>query len=122
MAGSYEAFAERELKERQEFRYPPFVRLIQVTIQHKEDKTAAAAAAWVAASVRDKLGAERVSGPTLPVVPRVRNYYQQVILIKMEKNNELLVHAKQLLGHIKEQLGNRQGWSRSKMVIDVDPI
>lgn len=121
MAGSYEAFAERELKERQEFRYPPFVRLIQVTIQHKEDKTAAAAAGWVAASVRDKLGAERVSGPTLPVVPRVRNYYQQVILIKMEKNNDLLVHAKQLLGHIKEQLTVRQGWSQVKMVIDVDP-
>lgn len=122
LKGSYQLFVERELRERQEFRYPPYLRLIHLTIQHKDDKITAAAAAWLAASLRDKLGPVRVLGPVLPAIPRIRNYYQQHIMLKLEKNNEVIANSKLLIKYLNEVLAGKKGWSQVRVVIDVDPV
>ncbi|MBK6994993.1 MAG: hypothetical protein IPH31_08700 [Lewinellaceae bacterium] len=40
-------FVERELKERKEFKYPPFYRLIHLELRHKEPKVVNEAAAFM---------------------------------------------------------------------------
>jgi primosomal protein N' (replication factor Y) len=122
LKGNYQLFVERELRERQEFRYPPYLRLIHLTIQHKDDKVTAAAAAWLAASLRDKLGPVRVLGPVLPSIPRIRNYYQQHIMMKLEKNTEVIANSKLLIKYLNEVLVGKKGWSQVRVVIDVDPV
>lgn len=122
LKGDYTLFVERELRERQEFKYPPYLRLIHVTVQHKDDKITAAAAAWLAASLRDKLGPARVLGPVLPAIPRIRNYFQQHIMLKLEKNTDIIVNSKRLIKHMNEVLVGKKGWSQVRVVIDVDPV
>jgi primosomal protein N' (replication factor Y) len=121
LENSFNQFVERELKERREFNYPPFFRLIQVTVLHKDDKITAAAA-WLAANLRSKLGPDRVLGPVLPATARLRNLYQQHILLKLEKNIQLIQDAKGLIQFLEQQLVGKSGWGQVRLVVDVDPI
>lgn len=122
LEGAFGQFVQRELKERSEFHYPPFYRLIQLTVLHKDDKIAAAAAAWMAANLRSKLGLERVLGPVLPATARLRNLYQQHILLKLEKNLSLIADSKKRIQFLEQQLLSKPGWAQVRLIIDVDPI
>jgi primosomal protein N' (replication factor Y) (superfamily II helicase) len=118
----FQSFMQRELAERQEFRYPPFMRLIQISLQHKDEKVVAAAAAFFTAALRDRMGPERVLGPTLPHVPRVRSYYGQQTLLKLEKDPALIRKAKQLIRQVIETTVGKKGWSQVRIAVDVDPM
>lgn len=120
--GDFQRFMNRELEERKTFNYPPFVRLIHLSVQHKDDKITAASAAFLAARLRGKLGPERVLGPVLPVVARIRNYFGQNIMMKLEKNNAMLTGTKQLIKIAVEELVGKPGWSQVRVVVDVDPV
>jgi primosomal protein N' (replication factor Y) (superfamily II helicase) len=122
LRGDYPAFLQRELAERQAFRYPPFARLIQVQLQHKDEKIAAAAASYFAATLRAKLGPDRVLGPVQPHVPRIRNLYGQNILLKLEKNPGILHEAKQLIRHTTQITLGKPGWTQVRIAVDVDPV
>ncbi len=117
----FQRFMERELEERKTFNYPPFSRLIHVNIQHKDDKITAAAAAYLAAILRDKLGPTRVLGPVIPPVGRIRNYYHQNIMLKLEKTGSMVAQTKQLLRRANEAIVGKPGWSQVRVAIDVDP-
>ncbi|HND88249.1 MAG TPA: primosomal protein N', partial [Saprospiraceae bacterium] len=120
LRSDFRGFAARELRERQEFRYPPFYRLIHLELRHKDPKVVNEAAAFFARALRAKLG-ERVLGPVLPNVPRVRSYFGQDILLKLEKSAPLLADAKGLIKHTTEALLGRPGWSQTVVAVDVDP-
>jgi primosomal protein N' (replication factor Y) (superfamily II helicase) len=120
-SNDFESFIKRELEERKAFKYPPFYRLIHLTLRHKEENTAREAAEWVAKALRSKLG-ERVLGPVQPAVPRVRGLYAQEILLKLEKNADLIARTKQLLKYTQVQLNARKGMGQVIFSIDVDPM
>jgi primosomal protein N' (replication factor Y) (superfamily II helicase) len=120
LQGDYHAFATRELQERETFKFPPFTRLIHVSLRHKDPKTVQAAATFFAKALRAKMG-ERVMGPVIPNVARVRNFFGQEILLKLEKSNQILVGAKNLIKHVTEEMAGQPGFSQVTVAIDVDP-
>ena len=122
LKGDFDTYVQRELDERKTFNYPPFVRLIQVHLQHKDEKIAAAAAAFFTALLRDKLGPVRILGPVVPSIPRVRNLFGQNTMIKMEKDPNLLAQAKQWILYAAEMTTAKKGWSQVRINIDVDPV
>ncbi len=119
--GDFRGFAERELKERQEFKYPPFYRLIAVQLRHKDAQTVHVAAAEFGKMLRKTLG-ERVLGPVIPSIARVRGYYTQDILLKLEKSAPLLKDAKALIRYSTEILIGKPGMGQVQVVTDVDPM
>ncbi|MEZ4925181.1 MAG: primosomal protein N' [Saprospiraceae bacterium] len=121
LKGDYKAFAERELKERFEFKYPPFYRLIQISIRHKDPEKVKIAAAFFGRTLREKLG-ERVLGPVIPNIARVRSYFGQDILVKLEKSTSVISAAKNLIKHTSELAIGKTGFSQLIVVIDVDPM
>ena len=121
LRGDFLGFAERELKERQEFKYPPFYRLIHLELRHKEPKTVNEAAAFFGKTLRAKLG-DRVLGPVLPNIPRVRSYFGQEIMLKLEKSAPLLADAKAMIRHTTEIMLGKAGWGRVQVSVDVDPV
>jgi primosomal protein N' (replication factor Y) len=121
LRGDYEGFAERELKERAAFKYPPFYRLIHIQLRHKDLKVAQEAAQWLGKALRYKLG-ERVLGPTMPAVPRIRGYFGQEMLLKLEKSAPLLANTKHLIRQSTEGLLGQSGFSQVSVEVDVDPI
>lgn len=80
----YPAMYHFQLAEREDFRYPPFYRLICVYLKHHREEEVEQAAQWMAAQLGKMLGAERVLGPDKPVVPRVQNLYIRKLVLKFE--------------------------------------
>ena len=118
--GDFLGFVDRELKERLEFKYPPFHRLINLELRHKEPKVVNEAAAFYAKALRAKLG-DRVLGPVIPNIARIRNYFGQNIMLKLEKSAPLLVGTKALIRHTTEIMLGRPGLSQVQVAVDVDP-
>ncbi len=121
LRGDFLGFAERELKERQEFKYPPYYRLIHLELRHKEPKVVNEAAFFFGKMLRAKLG-DRVLGPVLPNIPRVRSYFGQEIMLKLEKSAPLLADAKAMIRHTTEIMLGKPGWSQVQVSVDVDPV
>jgi primosomal protein N' (replication factor Y) (superfamily II helicase) len=121
LQGDFLGFAARELRERHEFRYPPYQRLIHISLRHKDPKIVQSAAAIFGKMLRQKLG-ERVLGPVIPHIARIRNQYGQDILLKLEKNMDLIHSTKQLIRHSTELLIGRPGMGQVSITVDVDPM
>jgi primosomal protein N' (replication factor Y) len=117
----FDTFVKRELAERQEFHYPPYYRLIHLELRHKDPQTVNAAAAWFAAALREKLG-ERVLGPVIPNIARVRGAFGQDIMLKLEKKADILNGSKQLIRQITELMNGKPGFSQVVVSVDVDPM
>ena len=120
MSGDFFSFLQRELHERREFHYPPYYRLIHLTLRHKEERTVHQAAAFFGKLLKEKLG-DRVLGPVLPHVARVRGYYTQEILLKLEKSAPLLTDAKGMIRHFNEVMLGQPGFGLVQVAVDVDP-
>ena len=110
----------RESAERQRFLYPPYFRLINITIKHKDAKVVAEVAQSLAKRLKVKVG-NRVIGPSVPGIARLRGLYIQNVLIKMEKKSQVIKTIKSL---IKEQISEMRqaGLAKSvRFILDIDP-
>lgn len=114
------AFFTRESKERNEFTYPPYCRLIKITLKHRKPQLLNEAAKVFSKHLKARLGYQ-VIGPAIPSIPRVRGYFILDFLIKLEKNNQQNASIKR---HILENIAltkSHQGFSTVRFNIDVDP-
>jgi primosomal protein N' (replication factor Y) len=84
VANDYTGFYRYETAEREKYGYPPFTRLIEIRLRHRDEKELTHLAASYTKMLKAAFG-KRVFGPLIPPVGRVRNYYIQHILLKMEK-------------------------------------
>lgn len=79
----YESMYRRQIAERQTFKYPPFYRMIRLSLKHKDYQVLNEAADYLAGLLRERLGG-RVIGPEYPLVARIKNYFIKNIIIKFE--------------------------------------
>ncbi|MEA5425583.1 replication restart helicase PriA [Arcicella lustrica] len=108
-----------EIKEREDFQYPPFTRIIKITLRHIDQPNAEKAAQALAQKLIEKLGTPRVLGPEKPLVERVRNQYLFEIMIKLEKT----INLKGAKAFIAEQVQNielSKDFKGVGIVVDVD--
>lgn len=114
------AMARCQLAERRDFFYPPYARLTYLTLRHRDRPTVVRAASQLAASLRAKLGAQRVLGPIAPAIDRIRGEYLMQLMLKIEprssraRANELLQQALMALLEAKE-------YATLHVKVDVDP-
>lgn len=120
LKNDFESFIKREMRERHDFLYPPFYRLIQIQLKHKKNEVLAEAAQFFAERLRTKLG-DRVLGPAVPGVSRVRTYYLIDIVIKLGLNSKGLIYTKELVREINEELKLKKGMGSTRVLVNVDP-
>jgi primosomal protein N' (replication factor Y) len=89
------SFFENEIIERSNFFYPPFYKIIELTVKHKDENILHNASNKLASELR-KIFKERILGPEYPVVKRIYNYYLKKITIKIERE----ANDKQVKEHI----------------------
>ncbi|HWV29318.1 MAG TPA: primosomal protein N' [Dyadobacter sp.] len=116
----YEGMYETEIAERERFSYPPFTRLIKVTVKHIDEGTAARAAKVLAEKLTSHLGASRVLGPQPPLVERVRNQFLFDILIKLEREKINFKAAKSFIQEKVIDTLTDKTLKSIQVVIDVD--
>lgn len=118
--GNYDQFAKRELAERKEFNFPPYVRLIKITVRHRDPHKSYEACEYMVRSLVEHLGG-RVHGPLQPSVARVRNKYINEILLKLEKDAKVIAQTKQMIKHLIIQVKKKPGLSTTSIQANVDP-
>ncbi|MBK6902647.1 MAG: primosomal protein N' [Saprospirales bacterium] len=121
LAGDYKEFYRREIEERQEFQYPPFFRLIKITLKHQNPETVNRAALHLGHWLKDRLE-KRVIGPAMPYVSRVRGQYLLDILIKLERNTPLINQTKDWVMEGVLEMRKLEGCSGVRANVDVDPV
>ncbi len=91
----YNTMVEQQHREREEFKYPPTVRLIKITLKDKDFNKLNEAAQWLADSLRNVLR-HPVLGPEYPPVARIRRMYLKHILIKIPLHQSLSATKKSI--------------------------
>ncbi|MFQ3577026.1 MAG: primosomal protein N' [Cytophagales bacterium] len=114
-------FVEYELEERRKFFYPPFSRLIQITIQNKDKEITALTARHFYKLCSQTLGIERLKGPEFPIVDKIRDFYRMIILVKLEKKGIDLNKTKAFLKNSAEETLALPEYRKSYIEFDVDP-
>lgn len=115
----YKGFYESEVIERKNFFYPPYYKLIEFTLKHKDEYVVEKGAADLAGSLRDVFK-ERVVGPEFPVVRRIQNLYLKQIKLKLERD----VSDKKIKERIQQLLDEFYSVPLNKsirIIVDVDP-
>ena len=116
----YQGMYKSELVERKNFNYPPFVRLITISIKHKNIEISNKASFLLAENLKKVFG-KRVLGPEAPIVGRIQNLYIKNILLKVEKQSSFQRAKERLNAEIENLLGT-ENFKSVQIIIDVDPV
>jgi primosomal protein N' (replication factor Y) (superfamily II helicase) len=120
VAHDFLSFFKREIAERKNFIYPPYYRLIAVSLKHKKPDVLKDAARIFTKILKEKLGS-RVNGPAVPQVERVNTYYILDYLIKIEKEVDKIKITKEIIALATHEMQNTEGYSNVRVSVDVDP-
>jgi primosomal protein N' (replication factor Y) len=91
----YLGMFEEQLHERYLFQYPPYFRLVKITLRHKDFEKLRDAANWLNQMIRAQLPIP-ILGPEEPAINRIRNLYIREIIVK--------IPADQSVGNVKNKL------------------
>ena len=118
-AHDYPAFYKTEVDERRAFNYPPFTRIIDIYIKHKDSAEASRLADIYASRLRQLFG-NRVSGPQEPMVARVKLMYIRKIMLKIEVEASM-TKVKDILRNLYIEIASSPLTRGLKLYYDVDP-
>ncbi len=113
------SFYNNEISERQEFMYPPFVKLIKIEVRHNLENIAQKAAQTLVLALQQKQDCV-VLGPIYPYIKRVQNKYNLQILIKLKRSNHLH-EDKMFVKKILNIMSKDTDIKSVQYVVDVDP-
>jgi primosomal protein N' (replication factor Y) len=116
------AFYESQLEDRRTHGYPPFSRLIEVTVKHTDKATCRTAAQELFDRVRQTLTTVRVLGPGEPMIGKVRNQYLMNLLIKIPRSGVALDELKHQLEVIIASMLQSKTFKNLRIIPDVDPV
>jgi len=117
---NYISMYKSQILERRNFKYPPFYRLINLSLKHKDARILNEASRELAIILRETLG-KRILGPEYPLVSRIKNLYIKNILIKLEKDENLQNHKTNIL-KILDRFRGDTAFKSIRISIDVDPV
>jgi primosomal protein N' (replication factor Y) len=115
---NYEAMFREQLQERSKYKYPPYFRLIKITLKHKEYLKVDTGINWLFQALQGVFG-ENVLGPSTPSVSRIRNQYIKNLVIKIPPTQSLSATKKQVQ-KIKDTFEAVKEFRPIRFVIDVD--
>jgi primosomal protein N' (replication factor Y) len=119
MEHDFKGFYETEIQERKLFFYPPYYKMIHLTLRNTDERKLNAAAQ----NLTDKLRLvfkERVVGPEFPVIKRIQNFFIKEIKIKIEKDasdRKVKEKIQEMIDLFYAEADNKS----SRLSIDVDP-
>jgi primosomal protein N' (replication factor Y) len=108
-----------QLEERKKFQYPPFYRLLEITLKHRDREVLDKAADFLLRRLKQAI-ADTILGPEYPLVSRIQNLNLKTLLVKIGKGRPLPMVKKGILFAINE-LTEHPMFRTVTVVIDVDP-
>ena len=115
---NYTEMYKEQLQERYQYKYPPYYRLIKITLKHRDYNKVDSGVNWLFKALYSSFG-EHVLGPTAPAVARIRNQYIKNIIIKIPPKQGL-VHTKSQITKIRNTFEAVADFRPIRFIIDVD--
>jgi primosomal protein N' (replication factor Y) len=108
-----------QLNQRFTFEYPPYSRLIKLTLKHKNLNILQKSSIWLADTLKNKF-INQLLGPESPIVSRVNNQFIKNILIKVPVNTNLN-NSKRYISKVLKSFSSISNFRNIDILIDVDP-
>lgn len=119
MEHDYVGFYNSEIMERKNYFYPPYYKIVELTLKHKDENKLNLAANELATSMKS-LFKERVLGPEYPVVRRIHNMYLKRITLKIERSandKKVKLRLQEMIDQFYASPANKS----VRVVVNVDP-
>lgn len=116
----YEAMYAEQIMQREMFRYPPFHRIISLTLKHRESSRLETASRTLQGRLQQVFG-QRCSMVIVPAITRVQNLYVRELVLKIEAGASYQKAKEMLLQEIRyvQSLDQCKG---TIVIPDVDPM
>lgn len=117
----YQGLLKDQLEEREAFVYPPFVRLIDIYIKHRNEETAAHAAQFFARQLATFFSPTELLGPDRPFVARIQLQHIRKILLKLRPAFSSSSIRRTLLA-VRQLTLSQPAFKSCNIFFDVDPL
>lgn len=115
---NYTEMYKEQMQERWQYKYPPYFRVIKITLKHKDYTKVDTGVNWLFKALHSSFG-ENVLGPTAPAVSRIRNQYIKNIVIKIPPKQNL-ANTKNQITKIRNTFEAVKDFRPIRFIIDVD--
>jgi len=114
----YVGMYKEQLYERQIYKYPPYFRLVKLTLKHRDFDKLKEGSIWLYQVFQQNLNLP-VLGPEEPPISRIRNEYIRTILIKIPQNHPLQP-TKKTIQKILDSFESVSQYRAIKVTVNVD--
>jgi primosomal protein N' (replication factor Y) len=114
----YEGMFKEQLYERKIYKYPPYFRLIKLTLKHKDFDKLKEGSVWLYQVIQQNLKIP-VLGPEEPGINRIRNEYIRTIMIKIPQDYSIL-NTKKTIQKIMNSFEVIPQYRAIKVTVNVD--
>ncbi len=115
---NYTKMYKEQLQERWQYHYPPYYRLIKITLKHKDYTKVEDGVKWLHQALYNSFG-ENVLGPSTPSVGRIRNQYIRNIVVKIPPKQSI-PKTKEHIQKIRNSFEAIKEFRPIRFVLDVD--
>jgi primosomal protein N' (replication factor Y) len=115
---NYTEMYKEQLQDRWQYKYPPYFRLIKITLKHRDYNKVDKGIDWLARALQQSFG-ELVLGPSAPAVARIRNQYIKNLVIKIPPKQSL-ANTKNQITKIRNTFEAVKDFRPIRFIIDVD--
>jgi primosomal protein N' (replication factor Y) (superfamily II helicase) len=120
ISGDFDQLFNSSIQERKLFQYPPWYRLIYITVRHKNKERAQLASNQLVSELQ-KTKDMIILGPEFPMMKRLQQYYQLMIRIKIPRNQSPVETKKNISDGI-NRVKHFENNGSVQVLIDVDPL
>ena len=118
----YQNFYDAQLADRHQHDYPPFARLIEITMKHADKKICRLTADALTNQLRESMAGVKIFGPGEPMISKIRNQFLLSILIKIPRGKSDLPGLKRSIQSTIQHLLKIKEHRNTRIVLDVDPV
>jgi primosomal protein N' (replication factor Y) len=117
----YVGMYNEEIEKRRQFFYPPFSRIIHLSLKHKEREVVTEAAHVFAKLLKVAYG-KYIVGPAEPVINRVRSLILMEMLLKLPRDSQLIARCKEDVLKQITVLHAQKRFAKVLVIPDVDVV
>jgi primosomal protein N' (replication factor Y) len=119
---NFDEFYQSQIQDRYHYHYPPFSRLVEITVKHTDKKSARTTATELTEALRKQLDGIRILGPGEPMISKIRNQFLMSTLIKIPRTGIDLANIKTNMLTVIESISKQKEHRNSRIIVDVDPV
>lgn len=120
LAKDFDSLYQREISERNSFRYPPFYKIVSLSLKDRDYQKNKNAAIFLSNTLKVKLGND-VLGPETPYTSKIKNKFIQNIQIKINSKKLDLNKVKNFISDSIYETISIDDFKSVRVSIDVDP-